>query len=152
MRHHHRHQLSTVDSKTRLVAFAKNMDSVGKNNRRAAGLAPQPGRRARRGAHPGRARTTPARSTKTCAGTSARGTGNWELGPLDIHTGRIARSLLLIKRNQNTKNEVEKRSNAFEEDIKHWSDYDYVIINNNLDVCFKQIEHIILNEKKKLSI
>ena len=58
----------------------------------------------------------------------------------------------LIKRNQNTKNEVEKRSNAFEEDIKHWSDYDYVIINNNLDVCFKQIEHIILNEKKKLSI
>ena len=58
----------------------------------------------------------------------------------------------LIKRNQNTKNEVEKRSNAFEEDIKHWSDYDYVIINNNLDVCFKQIEYIILNEKKKLSI
>ena len=54
----------------------------------------------------------------------------------------------LIKRNQNTKTEVEKRSNSFEEDIKHWNDYDYIIINDNLDVCFKQIESIILNEKK----
>jgi len=57
----------------------------------------------------------------------------------------------LIKRNQNTKIEVEKRSNSFEEDIKHWNDYDYIIINDNLDVCFKQIENIILNEKKTYS-
>ena len=57
----------------------------------------------------------------------------------------------LIKRNQNTKTEVEKRSNSFEEDIKHWNDYDYIIINDNLDVCFKQIENIILNEKKTYS-
>ena len=57
----------------------------------------------------------------------------------------------LIKRNQNTKTEVEKRSNSFEEDIKHWNDYDYIIINDNLDVCFKQIENIILNEKKVYS-
>ena len=58
----------------------------------------------------------------------------------------------LIKRNQNTKTEVEKRSNSFEEDIKHWKDYDYIIINDNLDVCFKQIENIILNEKKLILI
>jgi guanylate kinase len=54
----------------------------------------------------------------------------------------------LIKRNQNTKEEVEKRFNSFDEDIKHWNDYDYIIINKNLDVCFKQIENIILNHKK----
>ena len=54
----------------------------------------------------------------------------------------------LIKRNQNTKEEVEKRFNSFDEDIKHWNDYDYIIINKNLDVCFKQIENIILNNKK----
>ena len=54
----------------------------------------------------------------------------------------------LIKRNQNTKSEVEKRSNSFDEDIKHWNDYDYIIINDNLDICFKQIENIILKEKK----
>ena len=53
----------------------------------------------------------------------------------------------LIKRNQNTENEVEKRFKSFDEDIKHWSDYDYIIINKNLDVCFKQIENIIKSNK-----
>ena len=53
----------------------------------------------------------------------------------------------LIKRNQNSEQEVEKRFNSFDEDIKHWNDYDYVIINKNLEVCFKQIEKIIQSEK-----
>ncbi len=34
----------------------------------------------------------------------------------------------LIKRNQNTTEEVKKRFEAFDEDIKHWSDYDYILI------------------------
>ena len=54
----------------------------------------------------------------------------------------------LIKRNQNTIQEIEKRFNSFDEDIKHWNDYDYVIINKDLEICFNQIESIILNEKK----
>ena len=54
----------------------------------------------------------------------------------------------LIERNQNTLEEVEKRFNSFDEDIKHWNDYDYIVINKNLDVCFKQIENIILTNKK----
>ena len=54
----------------------------------------------------------------------------------------------LIKRNQNTLKEVERRLNSFDEDIKHWNDYDYIIINKNLDVCFKQIEKIIENNKR----
>ena len=58
----------------------------------------------------------------------------------------------LIKRNQNTKDEVEKRFNSFDDDIQHWNDYDYIIINKNLDVCFRQIEQIILNNKNKLII
>ena len=53
----------------------------------------------------------------------------------------------LIKRNQNTSNEVEKRFKSFDDDVKHWKDYDYVIINKNLEACFKQIEKII-SEKK----
>ena len=53
----------------------------------------------------------------------------------------------LIKRNQNTENEIEKRFKSFDEDIKHWNDYDYIIINKNLDVCFKQIENIIKSNK-----
>ena len=55
----------------------------------------------------------------------------------------------LVKRNQNTLEEIEKRFNAFEKDIKYWIDYDYVIINDNLDACFKQIENIISSNKKK---
>ncbi len=58
----------------------------------------------------------------------------------------------LIKRNQNTKEEVEKRFNSFDDDIKHWKDYDFIMINKNLDVCFRQIENIINTNKNKISI
>ena len=58
----------------------------------------------------------------------------------------------LIKRNQNTEQEVNNRFNAFDEDVKHWHDYDYIVINKNLEVCFKQIENIIKDNKKKISI
>ena len=57
----------------------------------------------------------------------------------------------LIKRNQNTTEEIDKRSKAYDQDIKHWKDYDYVIINKNLDVCFKQIEKIIISAKRNFS-
>tara|TARA_E500000178_G_scaffold331427_1_gene364314 strand:+ start:1908 stop:2498 length:591 start_codon:yes stop_codon:yes gene_type:complete len=53
----------------------------------------------------------------------------------------------LISRNQNTPKEIEERFNSYAEDIKHWNDYDYIVINENLDVCFKQIENIILSKK-----
>ena len=53
----------------------------------------------------------------------------------------------LVKRNLDTKNEVEKRFNSFDEDVKHWNDYVYIIINKNLDICFKQIEKIISKNK-----
>ena len=58
----------------------------------------------------------------------------------------------LIKRNQNTKEEIENRFNSFDTDIKHWRDYDYIIINKNLDTCFRQIENIIKNNKNQKSI
>ena len=53
----------------------------------------------------------------------------------------------LINRNQNTADEIEKRFKSFDKDIQHWNDYDYIIINKNLEACFKQIEKII-SEKK----
>ena len=58
----------------------------------------------------------------------------------------------LIKRNQNSKKEVQRRFNSFDEDIKHWNDYDYIVINKNLEVCFRQIENIILSNKNPISI
>jgi|TARA_B110001452_G_C15227560_1_gene425397 guanylate kinase len=53
----------------------------------------------------------------------------------------------LIKRNQDSKQEVEKRFKTYEADIKHWEDYDYIVINKNLEQCFKQIENIIVSHK-----
>ena len=55
----------------------------------------------------------------------------------------------LLKRDQNTKEEVEKRFNSFDEDVKHWKDYDYILINKNLETCFKQIEQILQNHREK---
>ncbi len=49
----------------------------------------------------------------------------------------------LISRNQDSKIEVEKRLKFYENDISHWSDYDYIVINENLENCFRQIENII---------
>ena len=55
----------------------------------------------------------------------------------------------LLSRNQNTSEEIDKRFKSYEKDIKHWKDYDYIVINENLDVCFSQIEKIIHSHKKR---
>ena len=73
---------------------------------------------------------------------------NLKLIKIYLITNKIELKKRLKKRDQNTKEEIDKRFKAFDEDIKHWKDYDYIIINENLDVCFKQIENIIFNEKK----
>jgi guanylate kinase len=56
----------------------------------------------------------------------------------------------LIMRNQDNIDIISKRLKAYDSDINHWSDYDHVIINDNLEHCFLQIEKIILSEKNKL--
>ena len=55
----------------------------------------------------------------------------------------------LIKRNQNSSEEIELRFKSFDNDVNHWNDYEYIVINKNLDNCFKQIEEIIKINKKK---
>ena len=54
----------------------------------------------------------------------------------------------LIQRNQDKTEVIIKRLKAYDNDILHWSDYDHVIINDNLDHCFTMIEKIINEEKK----
>ena len=55
----------------------------------------------------------------------------------------------LINRNQDSPKEVERRFKAYDNDINHWKDYDYIVINENLENCYKQIENIILTKKEK---
>ena len=54
----------------------------------------------------------------------------------------------LINRSQNSDEEIDIRFKSFDDDIKHWNDYDYIVVNKNLDICFKQIEEIIKINKK----
>ena len=58
----------------------------------------------------------------------------------------------LLKRNQDSPGEVKRRFEAFDNDVKHWNDYDYIVINENLETCYKQIENIILSSKKNISM
>ena len=58
----------------------------------------------------------------------------------------------LLKRNQDSLGEVKRRFEAFDNDVKHWNDYDYIVINENLETCYKQIENIILSSKKNISM
>ena len=55
----------------------------------------------------------------------------------------------LINRNQDNEKIVEKRLKQYESDVQHWFDYDYVVINNDLENCFSQIEKIIKTHKKE---
>ena len=54
----------------------------------------------------------------------------------------------LINRNQDNEEIVKKRLKQYENDVQHWFDYDYVVINNDLESCFSQIEKIINSFKK----
>tara|TARA_B100000941_G_C28359638_1_gene476284 strand:+ start:259 stop:834 length:576 start_codon:yes stop_codon:yes gene_type:complete len=54
----------------------------------------------------------------------------------------------LNKRNQDSKIVNDKRLMQYDNDILHWEDYDYIVINNDLEKCFSQIEQIIKNHKK----
>ena len=38
---------------------------------------------------------------------------------------------------------VEERMKQFEKDILHWENYDFVVINDDLNLCYKQIYDFI---------
>ena len=38
---------------------------------------------------------------------------------------------------------VDERMKQFERDVLHWINYDYVVINDDLDKCFLKIKNLI---------
>ena len=54
----------------------------------------------------------------------------------------------LSNRDMKDKLIVEERMKQFEHDVLHWINYDYVIINNRLDECYKKIFNLIQAEIK----
>ncbi len=57
----------------------------------------------------------------------------------------------LTNRDMKDKLIAEERMKQFDNDVLHWKDYDYVIINNDLEACYNQISEYIdceINKKK----
>ena len=44
---------------------------------------------------------------------------------------------------------AEERMKQFDKDVLHWKDYNYVIVNNDLEVCYNQISELIDCEMNK---
>ena len=49
----------------------------------------------------------------------------------------------LIKRENKNLKTVKKRMKEFKKDLSKWKEYDYVVINDNLNVCYKKIMSVI---------
>ena len=57
----------------------------------------------------------------------------------------------LLNRHERQEEIVEKRMNKFSEEVSHWNEYNYVVVNDDLDECYNKILSIIMSEKKGLS-
>tara|TARA_B100000287_G_scaffold33979_1_gene31431 strand:+ start:61 stop:639 length:579 start_codon:yes stop_codon:yes gene_type:complete len=55
----------------------------------------------------------------------------------------------LIARNQDDKEAIKRRMLAYSKDIIHQKDYDYVLINDNVEECFNKLKKIISNRLHK---
>jgi len=57
----------------------------------------------------------------------------------------------LAERENNNQLVISERMKKFDNDIKHWNEYDYVVINDNLEICLNHIMEIIkLNIKNEI--
>ena len=54
----------------------------------------------------------------------------------------------LSNRDMKDKLILKERMNQFKNDVLHWKEYDYIVINNDLEKCYKAIMSIINCEKK----
>ena len=45
----------------------------------------------------------------------------------------------LLNRHEGQKELIEKRMNKFNEEVSHWNEYNYVVINDDLNMCYEKI-------------
>ena len=53
-----------------------------------------------------------------------------------------------MKREKKNIKTVEKRMKEFKKDLSKWKEYDYVVINSNLNACYKNIMLAIKAKQK----
>ena len=54
----------------------------------------------------------------------------------------------LITRSQDGEKSIQRRLLAYSEDIQHSKEYDHVLVNDDIESCFREIKKIILNNRK----
>ena len=54
----------------------------------------------------------------------------------------------LLNRHGGQEKLVEKRMNKFNEEVSHWNEYNYIVVNDELELCYEKILGIITSEKK----
>ena len=57
----------------------------------------------------------------------------------------------LKTRGRDTNYEMKKRMNLVQNEISHFPEYDYVVVNKDINICVKQIKNIIESERLKRS-
>ena len=57
----------------------------------------------------------------------------------------------LKNRGRDTPEEMKKRMSLAQDEISHFPEYDYVVVNNDLDICVSKIQNIIFAERLKKS-
>ena len=57
----------------------------------------------------------------------------------------------LSNRDMKNKLIVEERMKQFSKDVLHWNNYDYVVINDNLENCYNEVNHLIKSEIEKFN-
>lgn len=57
----------------------------------------------------------------------------------------------LLNRHKGQSALIENRMKKFNEEVSHWNEYNYVVINDDLNICYDTIINIILSEKKGIS-
>ena len=56
----------------------------------------------------------------------------------------------LLKREKKDKKIAKERMKQFNKDVMHWKNYDFVVINDKLEKCYKLINNFINLQKKKI--
>ena len=57
----------------------------------------------------------------------------------------------LLNRHKGQKKIIEERLSKFNEEISHWHEYNYVVVNDDLNMCYDNILNIIMSEKKGIT-
>ena len=57
----------------------------------------------------------------------------------------------LLKRHQGQEKLIQQRMRKFNEEVSHWKDYNYIVINDDLEICYNKILDIIESEKEGIT-